>query len=88
MKIDKSFVNRIHDSDLDQSILKGILYFISELDLDLIVEGVESLEQLRSLVKMGCRSFQGFYFSASLGEKEFIEYRKMILGKEFSVSLD
>ena len=88
VKIDKSFVNKIHNSDLDQSILKGILYFIRELNLDLIVEGVESLEQLRSLVRMGCRSFQGFYFSASMSEGEFIEYRKKILGKEFSVSLE
>jgi len=86
VKIDKSFVDKIHDNPLDQSILKGILYFIKELKLDLIVEGVESLEQLKSLVKMGCKSFQGYYFSPALSENAFIEYRSEILGKKFSIN--
>lgn len=86
VKIDKSFVSKITDNNLDHSILKGILYFINELNLDLIVEGVETLEQLKILVELGCRTFQGFYFSKALSDKEFIKYRDQILNKEFSVS--
>jgi EAL domain-containing protein (putative c-di-GMP-specific phosphodiesterase class I)/GGDEF domain-containing protein len=85
VKIDKSFVDKVHNSSLDQSILKGILYFIRELNLDLIVEGVETLEQLKSLIEMGCRTFQGYYFSSALSEDDFINYRQKILGKKFNV---
>ncbi|MDC7232410.1 MAG: GGDEF domain-containing phosphodiesterase [Spirochaetales bacterium] len=86
VKIDKSFVSKITDSNLDHSILKGILYFINELNLDLIVEGVETLEQLKILVELGCRTFQGFYFSRALSENEFIDYRDKLMNKEFAVS--
>jgi EAL domain-containing protein (putative c-di-GMP-specific phosphodiesterase class I) len=86
VKIDKSFVDKVHNSSLDQSILKGILYFIRELNLDLIVEGVETLEQLKSLIEMGCRTFQGYYFSSALSEDDFINYRQKILGKTFNVT--
>ncbi len=84
VKIDKSFVTKVHDSELDHSILKGILYFIKELKLDLIVEGVESEKQLKTLVDLGCRSFQGFYFSKPLTSEDFLEFKKENLGKEFS----
>ncbi|QEN07520.1 GGDEF domain-containing protein [Oceanispirochaeta crateris] len=86
VKIDKSFINKIDNNQLDQSILKGILYFIRELNYDLIVEGVETLEQLKSLVEMGCRSFQGYFFSSALSESDFIKYRKKILGKKFNIT--
>ncbi len=86
VKIDKSFIQKITDNSLDHSILKGILYFIKELNLDLIVEGVESLEQLKVLVELGCRTFQGFYFSKALSQSEFISYRNKIMEKEFPIS--
>ena len=87
VKIDKSFVNKVHDSKLDHSILKGILYFIKELKLDLIVEGVESEDQLKTLVDLGCRSFQGFFFSKPLISEKFLEFKKENMGKEFPLKI-
>lgn len=86
VKIDKSFVNKVHTSKLDHSILKGILYFIRELKLDLIVEGVETETQLKTLVDLGCRSFQGYYFSKALGDNDFEKYKKENLNKVFHFS--
>ncbi|OQY35034.1 MAG: hypothetical protein B6241_02620 [Spirochaetaceae bacterium 4572_59] len=86
VKIDKSFVNKVHTCKLDHSILKGILYFIRELKLDLIIEGVETETQLKTLVDLGCRSFQGYYFSKALGDEDFIQYKKDNLNKVFHFS--
>ena len=86
VKIDKSFIQKIHNSKLDHSILKGILYFIQELNLDLIVEGVETAQQLKMLTDLGCRSFQGYFFSKAMTDQEFLTYREDNLQKTFYFS--
>ena len=86
VKIDKSFIRKVDKSKLDYSILKGILFFIEELKLDLIVEGVETQTQLKTLIDLGCRSFQGYYFSRSLNETDYIQYRKDNFNKTFAYS--
>ncbi len=86
VKIDKSFISKVHNSKLDYSILKGILFFIEELKLDLIIEGVETREQLKILTDLGCRSFQGYLFSKALIEKEYVNYRKENMKKTVHLS--
>ena len=58
LKIDKSFV-------LSQNwiLSEAIVLLADRLQLEVIAEGVETLEQLQSLDKMGCKNVQGFYFS-------------------------
>jgi len=41
------------------------------LGMNIVVEGVETLEQLEWLCKKGCREFQGFYFSQPVPASEF-----------------
>ena len=86
VKIDKSFIRKIDKNTLDYSILKGILFFIEELKLDLIVEGVETEEQLQALIDLGCRSFQGYYFSKPLYENDYVEYRSNNMNRSFPYS--
>ena len=39
--------------------------------MSVIVEGVETKKQLEMLIGMGCRLFQGYYFSRPVPEEEF-----------------
>ena len=39
--------------------------------MDVITEGVETEQQLRILTEMGCRHFQGYYFSRPIPVDEF-----------------
>ncbi|MDP4534682.1 EAL domain-containing protein [Alkalimonas collagenimarina] len=63
LKIDQKFVRNIHTRQGNLAITKAILALADSLDLDVVAEGVETSEELQQLKALGCRSFQGYYFS-------------------------
>ena len=65
VKVDRSFIKDM-DELSGRNILFGILGLCQTLELDCIIEGVESEAQLRSLVAMGYRQAQGYFFSEPL----------------------
>ncbi|PCI83945.1 MAG: hypothetical protein COB24_14945 [Hyphomicrobiales bacterium] len=66
LKIDRSFVTNIATDKDTKNIVQTILDLCNNLNLHCIVEGVETVEQLTLLEAMGCRYFQGYYFSKPL----------------------
>jgi len=76
VKVDKSFVNNVVENHKDQALLKSILTFCQALELDVIVEGVETREQVDWLYQAGCRVFQGYYFAKPMNYKNFEAYIK------------
>jgi len=46
------------------------------LGLDVIAEGVETVEQKNLLAALGCHSYQGFYFSRAVPADEFEEFAR------------
>ncbi len=74
LKIDKSFIDNVFHSSCDQAIVKAIVAMSGELGFDVIVEGVEDLNQFNFLYKEGCRNFQGYFFSKPLPSEKFIEF--------------
>jgi diguanylate cyclase len=65
VKIDRSFVAGLGRHESDSSIVAAIVAMTSALDLALVAEGVESVEQARHLVGLGCEQAQGFLFGAA-----------------------
>jgi len=62
LKIDRSFVNDLLTDPLDADIARTIVSLARALKLEVIAEGVESLEQCERLSSFGCTRFQGYYF--------------------------
>ena len=60
MKIDRSFVAGIPDKSEDVAVTRAILAMGDALGISVTAEGVETEVQLRGLVELGCRRFQGF----------------------------
>lgn len=58
IKIDKSFVIQ-----QNWPISRAILMLAESLQLNVIAEGIETVEQLQVLQELGCTKMQGFYFS-------------------------
>jgi Amt family ammonium transporter len=61
LKIDKSFVSG--QGKADKEIVTTLINLADRLNLEVVAEGVESLEQMDQLRDMGCKLGQGFYFS-------------------------
>ena len=70
LKIDRSFVARIGERPEDTLLLPAIINLGHELGLKVIVEGVETAEQMKLLRRMGCYFAQGYYFSKAVPAEE------------------
>ncbi len=66
LKIDKSFIDEILESDQDRKIVGSTISLAHELGLEIIAEGVEKDAQLELLKQLGCDLIQGYYFSKPL----------------------
>lgn len=78
IKIDRSFVKSLVDSPSDMIILKTILKMCNKLDIEVIAEGVETLEQVEFLSARKCRCLQGYYFLEAITlERLFEEYQQI-----------
>lgn len=66
LKIDRSFINELRENTVDAGIVKTIVNLGHELHLDVIAEGVETIEQLEFLRSIDCDAVQGFLFSRPL----------------------
>ena len=62
VKIDRSLAD-VSPGSVNEHIVKSIANLSRMLDLSLVVEGVESEQQLRCLSAIGCNRFQGYFFS-------------------------
>lgn len=62
VKIDRSYVQRFHTDRHDAAIVRAVLTMCDSLDLDVVAEGVETVDQFETLKGEGCSHFQGFLF--------------------------
>ena len=70
LKVDHSFVRRMHAERDKAEIVKAIVSLARSLRLAVVAEGVEQVEQLHLLAELGCDYAQGFYFSKPVGAEE------------------
>lgn len=63
IKIDKHFVRRINSDRIKASFVTNLLRMSSASNCQLIAEGVEDLEELKTLQRIGITYAQGYYFA-------------------------
>ncbi|MEB3884748.1 EAL domain-containing protein [Lyngbya sp. CCY1209] len=63
LKIDRSFINKIHQNIRNATITKSVIEMAHLLNLTAIAEGVETEAELEFLQRHGCDIVQGYIFS-------------------------
>ena len=80
LKIDKSFVDAIPGDHKSEVLIESIINIAQNLNMAIIAEGVETEEQGKELLRLGCRNAQGYYYSKPV-DKQAAE--EMIRTKPF-----
>jgi diguanylate cyclase (GGDEF)-like protein/PAS domain S-box-containing protein len=62
IKIDRSFINAIQDSQEEACIVNAIVSMAQGLKMSIVAEGVENYEQYRYLHSLDCEVVQGYLF--------------------------
>jgi diguanylate cyclase (GGDEF)-like protein/PAS domain S-box-containing protein len=70
-KIDQIFISDLESNHRHLAIVKTMIGFAKELDLQLTAEGIETQQQHELLMSLGCVMGQGFYFGRPVPPKEF-----------------
>lgn len=74
IKIDRAMIADIVGGSRDRIIVKAMIRLARELNLKVIVEGVENPAQLHLLEEWGCDLYQGFLGAGALDEAELARF--------------
>jgi Amt family ammonium transporter len=66
IKVDRSFITDVTSSSRDLELLRGIVNLAKSLGLEVVIEGVESPQQLLIAQSLGHLSIQGFCYSRAV----------------------
>ncbi|OEH85086.1 hypothetical protein BHU72_05610 [Desulfuribacillus stibiiarsenatis] len=70
IKLDRSFIKSIENSDKDTKIIQSIIALAKDLEYKVVAEGIETEQQLEFLRQCGCMAGQGFLMSRPLPNEE------------------
>ena len=73
IKIDREFVMGIDQSSSKKAVVAAIILLAEGLQMEVIGEGIESVEVALLLSKMGCNLGQGYYYHRPMSEVEIME---------------
>jgi diguanylate cyclase (GGDEF)-like protein len=66
IKIDRSFISQLSSATSTNAIVQAMVTLAHALGIEVTAEGVETEEQYRVLIAMGCNTFQGYLFAPAL----------------------
>lgn len=71
LKIDKDFFHSKTTTERERIVISNIVRMASELEIDVICEGVETEEQAQFLLGIGCNRAQGYLYSKPVSKAAF-----------------
>ena len=73
LKIDRSFVEKMGDDTKSGAIVKTILMLGENLGIEVVAEGIETVQQFEHLKQLGCQFGQGYLFSRPAPADQAVE---------------
>ena len=71
LKLDKGFMEDAASNEKGQRIIASIVRLAQSLGMTVTAEGVETDEQYRFLLSVGCDEIQGYYFARPMDTDSF-----------------
>lgn len=84
IKIDQSFVKELTNEPEDLAIISAVLTLGKGFNLQVVAEGIETLEQLTLLKELQCEMMQGYYFSHPLAVEDATNFIESMYQEKFS----
>lgn len=79
LKIDKSFVSKINSDPKTLAVVKSMVFMAQALGMDIIAEGVETLDERDALLQLGAYFAQGWLYSKALPMDLFMKLPTQIV---------
>ena len=76
VKFEKDIVWQSFENDKAHIAIESTVAMVEKLQMNIVAEGVETVEQLNALLDMGCNYIQGYYFSRPVPESKFLAVLK------------
>ena len=74
IKLDRFFIKNGFSNERDLKILSSVINLGRELNMKVTQEGVETVDQLALLKKLGCHVIQGYHYSKPLSLPDYIDF--------------
>jgi len=74
IKIDRGLIADLVGGERDRIVVRAMIHLARELDLKVVVEGVETAAQLALLAEWGCDLYQGFLGAGALNHEELTRF--------------
>ncbi|MBQ8176559.1 MAG: EAL domain-containing protein [Oscillospiraceae bacterium] len=75
VKLDKTFVDE-EDNPRMWIVLKNTIKMLKDMDMSIVVEGVENAELAKKFAELNCEYIQGYYYSRPVPKSDFITFMK------------
>ena len=75
-KLDKSIVQSAFDSETSYMVMINIIKIIKSLGKEIVAEGVETSDQAKQVIKLGCDHVQGFFYARPMTKDKFVDFIK------------
>lgn len=75
VKLDKTFVDE-EDNPRMWIVLKNTIKMLKDMDMSIVVEGVENAELAKKFAELDCEFIQGYYYSKPVPKSDFITFMK------------
>lgn len=73
VKLDKSFADELNNPKM-WVVLKNTVKMLKDMNMEIVVEGIETQDMAEQFSNLKCDYIQGYYFSKPIPENDFVEF--------------
>jgi len=85
VKIDRSFIIRMMQHERHRAVVIAAISLAHSLGMRVIAEGVETADQAKAVIELGCDEIQGFFFSKPVPAAEFLRWKAAFRWEQFGL---